>query len=256
MSRIHIRRIRIWQWPNLLSLDAALIAVCWQTAFAGGMVATGPTLVLALSVWLTYMADRLLDVAKRSEEQLLSIRHAFARHHHSRLWILWGVLLVADVLLALTCLSQQQLRHGLILLAVSLLYTALNQWLSKRFFPKELCVALIYAGGVIVFLEQTPPWPEVFAFALLCLCNCLMIGHKERRVDAALQVHSLSRFKGILPLALTLTGLAAIRTTPIILLPWLGLMTLTIFQNKISTECFRILADLALLLGPLAVWIG
>ena len=28
-------RIRLWQWPNLLALDAALIALVWQAAFAG-----------------------------------------------------------------------------------------------------------------------------------------------------------------------------------------------------------------------------
>ena len=67
--------IRLWQWPNLLAVDAALIALAWQAAFAaalGNEVSAAAQIVLGLSVWLTYMADRLFDVAKRPLQQLHS----------------------------------------------------------------------------------------------------------------------------------------------------------------------------------------
>ena len=75
-----------------------------------------------------------------------------------------------------------ELRNGAALLTLCLLYTALNQALSRRFFPKELCVAIIFAGGVIVFLLPSAClWAPAGALALLCLINCLMIGAKEQR---------------------------------------------------------------------------
>lgn len=84
--------IRLWQWPNLLALDAALIALAWQAAFAaalGNEVSAAAQIVLGLSVWLTYMADRLFDVAKRPLQQLHSTRHQFAKQHRKTLWRCW-----------------------------------------------------------------------------------------------------------------------------------------------------------------------
>ncbi|MFQ3271378.1 MAG: hypothetical protein ACI9A1_001702, partial [Lentimonas sp.] len=133
-------RIRIWQWPNLLALDAALIALVWQAAFAAALgfpVSTTAPVVLGLSVWLTYMADRLFDVARRPVEQLQAVRHRFAKQHARKLWTLWSCTLILNIGLAFTGLSINELCNGFILLAICLLYTGLNQALSRRFFPKE-----------------------------------------------------------------------------------------------------------------------
>ena len=189
--------IRIWQWPNLLAVDAALVALLWQAAFAAALgheVSVAAQIVLGVSVWLTYMADRLFDVAKRPLQQLHSTRHRFAKQHFRALWGVWCGALVTNIALALTELSIRELRNGAVLLALCLLYTALNQTLSRRFFPKEICVAIIFAGGVIVFLlPNAGIWLSAGSFALLCLINCLMIGAKEQQVDAALQVRSMAR---------------------------------------------------------------
>jgi hypothetical protein len=252
-------RIRLWQWPNLLALDAALIALVWQAAFAdalGHEVSVAAQSVLGLSVWLTYMADRLFDVAKRPPEQLHAIRHRFAKQHFGVIWGFWLCVLIANIGIALTGLSISELRNGLVLLTFCLLYTALNQALSRRFFPKELCVALIFAGGVIVFLLPSANlWPPACALALLCLTNCLMIGAKEQCIDAALQVRSLSRLPSPLihllevSCALSLCFLNQAWALPIGLS--LGaLLIIHACQKRLCVETFRVLTDSALLLGP------
>jgi len=256
-------RIRPWQWPNLLALDAALIALVWQAAFAAVIqheVSTTAQIVLGLSVWLTYMADRLFDVAKRPSEQLHALRHRFAKRHARVLWLLWSGTLLLNIGIALTGLSIHELRNGFILLTGCLLYTALNQALSRQFFPKEICVALIYTGGVIVFLlPNAALWKPSVALALLCLINCLMIGAKEHEIDAALQVRSMARFPTRLTLILKIIcGGTLCFLTPEWALPiglsLAALCILHIYNSRLSTEVYRVLADNALLVGPIIAW--
>ena len=53
-----------WLWPNLLSLDAPILAVLWQDflshRYAVPLRLPG-RLALFLTVWAIYVADRLLD---------------------------------------------------------------------------------------------------------------------------------------------------------------------------------------------------
>ena len=255
-------RIRLWQWPNLLAIDTALIALVWQGAFAATFeiqISAATQMVLGLSVWLTYMADRLFDVAKRPLQQLHSTRHQFAKQHRSTLWRVWWAVLINNIGIAFTGLSTHELRNGAMLLALCLVYTVLNQKLSRRLFPKEICVAIIYAGGVILFLiPNATLWAPAGALALLFLINCLMIGSKEQCIDDALQVSSLSRlptqFIIVLEIicALSLYCLDRVWALPI----GLSLGTILIIhlnQKRLPVETFRVLTDSALLIGPIAI---
>ncbi len=252
-------RIRLWQWPNLLALDAALIALIWQAAFAAALgyeLSSNARVVLGLSVWLTYMADRLFDVASRPIEQLHALRHRFAKQHTRRLWKLWSGTLLLNIGIALAGLTRSELYSGFILLTLCLLYTALNQKFSKHFFPKEICVALIYTGGVVVFLPQDPSlWLPAIALALLCLINCLMIGTKEHAIDAAMQVRSMTRFPKQLIFILKVLCAGSLYwlehewALPI----GLSLGTLCVvhaYHQRLSTETYRVLTDSLLLVGP------
>lgn len=256
-------KIQSWQWPNLLALDAALIAVAWQVVLAKGLGLTLPMaacIVLALSVWLTYLADRLFDVARRPMGQLLSVRHTFAKRHARGLWRIWAAILVVDVGIAWVGLPAVALQKGILLLLLCLIYTALNQKLSRRFFPKEAFVALIYTGGVVVF--QQAPIPTAFAwfFALLCLFNCLAIGVKETSIDARMQVHSIAplvaeRWLGAGALFLHL--LVILVAPPGAVAMSAGFLTLGllhIWRKRILVETFRVLADMSLLVPPV-VWL-
>jgi hypothetical protein len=166
--------------------------------------------------------------------------------------------LLITIGIALTGLTRTQLKYGTGLLILSLLYTLLNQTLSRRFFPKEICVSFIYAGGVIVFLlPHDPHWISVGSFALLCLANCLAIGAQEMQIDSALEVSSLSHWHpwltGFVELAcaLSLCFSARSQAWPIAL----ALAMLWIIQyhrQRLSIEVFRVFADSTLLIAPIA----
>ena len=251
--------IRLWQWPNILAIDTALIAILWQLSLARVLNAEidwAASAALGLSVWLTYVADRLLDVRSREKAALFSLRHQFAKRYRQALWYVWLVLLAINLLLA-TQLTVLQLKNGSLLLIFCLLYTASNQKLSRHFFPKEICVALIYAGGVIIFMPVACPLGFFGVFALLCLLNCLMIGAREKVIDAKMRVRSVAPLvaeRWLTPLALFGAGLAVWRGDEL----WLGLALsfgllglLHGLRNRISIEAFRVLADASLVLGAL-----
>jgi hypothetical protein len=255
--------VRLWQWPNLLGIDAALIAATWQLALAdarGQLLPVAACGVLALSVWLTYMADRLFDVACRPAEQLLSARHSFAKRQARRLWPIWGGVLASNLMLALLGLSLDSLKKGAWLLAFCIGYTLLNQLLSRRFFPKELCVALIFTGGVVVFQDRPYPWDFALFFALLCLLNCLIIGAKEKIIDTTMQVHSIAQFVAerwlggaalglhLLVILVAPPGAVAMSSSFLIL----GLLHL--LRGRLKVEKFRVLADTCLFIPPI-LWL-
>lgn len=255
--------IRIWQWPNILALDAALIAVAWQTVVSDAFsqpIGVNGQVILGLSVWLTYMADRLFDVNKRLHIDLLSHRHQFAKRHASAIWRCWWGLLLINVLLACITLTAVDLKSGFIVLAGCLCYTGLNQWLSRRFFPKELCVALIFAAGVLAFSSAAQQWGLFLHLSTLFLLNCLLVAGNEKQIDAALRVKSLTCIS--LPVicataALFITSAITALTIHSNLLiasscSALCLIALYIMRQRHSTECYRVLCDAALLAGPTA----
>ena len=60
-------------WLTVLSLDAPAVAVLWQLLFARSFHArlgASVTILLALVVWLIYVADRVLDALKAPAEYL------------------------------------------------------------------------------------------------------------------------------------------------------------------------------------------
>ena len=251
-------KIKFWQWPNVLAIDACAIALAWLWVFADAQSAqlsfTAYT-VLALSVWLTYLADRLFDAARRKEAQLLSTRHRFAKRNMRTLWLIWVFALLVNILIATTGLSQPQLGKGFALLLVCLTYTGFNHFLSKRFFPKELLVAFIFAGGSQVFLPEPTEWASVTSYILLCLINCLMIAWKEKSVDALLQVRSLTSVldsRWVYPVLASGIGLSLFSSCTLALLSsMLALCGIHFSRERWGREHFRVLCDTALLTGPL-----
>ena len=91
-----------WLWLHVLSLDAVIVALVAQEAFAWGAGATLSGVergLLALCAWLAYCGDRLLD-ARRLKGPVDSARHEFARMHAKPLSGAWGLGLLGAVLLA------------------------------------------------------------------------------------------------------------------------------------------------------------
>lgn len=256
----HTRKIdppQLWQWPNLLGIDATIIAVSWFWLFSPETdsfpLATGS--VLALSVWLTYLADRLMDVRKSKPVQPSSLRHRFTYKKRKELWRIWCFFLLLNIALALFLLSHTQLLRGSMLLLLTLGYTLLVQHFKLPYLLKEGLVAFIFTAGVIVFLDNPPAWPVLLILFLMYAGNCTLIGENERA--AVLKKASTDSPHPLKLSPFLLAGAACISITiaPLLLTSLIPLSILFATRRRFINETYRILADSALLSTPLIVLI-
>lgn len=189
------RRANWWQWPTVLSIDAPVVAVSWQLLLArvAGVELGWPApAVLALSVWLAYVADRWIEGWRLDADVMRTPRHHFYQRYRWPMAFAWLAAFVVDVMIAFARLSRADLIGGFVLIAAVAAYLLSHQHMHRHQSwraPKELCVAALLTGGVFVFLTQTPRisalTSPVVLFALLCFTNCALISVWESDVDRA-----------------------------------------------------------------------
>ncbi|WP_439628781.1 hypothetical protein [Gemmata sp.] len=242
-----------WLWPNVLALDAPVVAVVWQRFLAGTVGATVPasaSVALGLVVWGIYLLDRRLDAARPGFTQP---RHTFARRNPYLVTVLAFAALVAAALLAVT-LPWAYLEVGAVVAGLVAGYFGLVH-LTRAALPiaKESLVGVLFAAGVSVpLIASDAPlvaWlPSTFAFGLLCWLNCALIERWESGASGG----------AILPVLLALGVLLTGATSPAAVRGALGtsvalLLVLHAARHPTGTKHARVLADVALL-TPLAVY--
>lgn len=181
-------RIPWWMWPNVLSLDAPVVAVTWLYIFARewnvSYVERLLPWVLALVVWVVYAVDRLLDCQMNSNEAG-SLRHEFHRKHKKKFMIA-----ICAAVLMIAVLSLFVLQMAIIINATLPLAATAGFFLLSVFSPsqqrvsysKNLLAGYAFAWGVgagltgLLNLQQ--PFalarmfsPDMLAFGLLCVIN-------------------------------------------------------------------------------------
>jgi hypothetical protein len=166
-----------WLWPNLLSLDAPLIASLWQDVFArdaGVKLTLASRMALPLAVWLIYLVDRLLDTVK-GMPQNATARHAFYCVHRGACLLLTAVVALM-LCLSVLFLPPHILRNGLLVGCFIAAYLLLVHWFGTRRLPKEAVVGLLFAVGTALapFTRASPASELVFPallFGILCWAN-------------------------------------------------------------------------------------
>lgn len=178
-------------WLTVLSLDAPAVAVLWQLLFAQSFdvrLGAGVTVLLALVVWLIYVADRLLDALRGPAHSAEATRHMFYRRHR---WAFLFPLCAGSALaawLALTQLDVMLFGDGVVILLAVGVYLLIVHLVSPRrrsLLPKEMLVGILFAVGTCF-----PVWQQMtessakFAlpsavFAVLCWLNCAVIEYAE-----------------------------------------------------------------------------
>jgi len=170
----------------------------WQGFLAYGFstpLQPAGRLVLFLTVWAIYLADRLLD-ARKPPTQPEPARHRYYRRHSNFSTALLAVVVVSDAAIATLRLRPAILRDGLIPLAGVLLYLVANHFAGKSIaVPKEIAAALLFTGGTFVAAWAVLPCPQLAwaacAFFVLCLANMIAIEAWETREP---QPHPLTRW--------------------------------------------------------------
>jgi hypothetical protein len=186
-----------WLWPNVLNLDAPMVAVLWQVLLArsaGVRLNPFEPLVLALTVWLVYLADNLMDTLRPPVGHWEPPRKIFYRTH----WRtgLWLAVLVALALIGCgsRLLWASTLRGGVQLSFAVLGYFSLIHLMPvnwRREWPREIVVAILFALGTFgaVWLaagrHAAPLLAPAVIFMLLCWANCSVIETWEWQASGA-----------------------------------------------------------------------
>jgi hypothetical protein len=173
-----------WLVPNLLALDAPLVAAVWQRFLGdafGVPVPVAATVALTAAVWAIYLLDRGFDAAGGAAE---TDRHRFAGRH-----LRWFVGFCADA--ALVAFGTARLlppsywvAGGAVAAGVGLYLAAVHATGWNLGQAKEPLVAVGFAAGVTLPLtvgDVAPAdWlPAAGAFAGLCGLNCRLIARWE-----------------------------------------------------------------------------
>jgi putative flippase GtrA len=255
----------LWLWPNLLSLDAPLIAVLWQGFLAylfSFPLRPAARLVLGLTVWAIYLLDRLLD-ARKPPSLDEPARHRYYRRHSKRMLALLALVGACDASIAILWLRPAILRDGLIPLAGVLVYLgAFHLGYQPVKIPKEIAAAILFTVGIFLTAWTSIPAPQLLgpavAFFLLCLANMVAIEAWEWRELASQSpaIHPITRWLDrtyllwvpVAVLVCVLEGRSewyssiAVSAGACVLLFWMG--------RRLSLEARRALVD-GVLLSPL-----
>jgi hypothetical protein len=188
-------RVALWLWPNVLNLDAPLVAVLWQFLLAGStMVRLNPyePWALGLAVWLIYIADHLIDTARPASGEWEPPRKTFFRRHWRKGFALGVAVGLALALCGSRLLRTSTMRGGLQLSFAVVGYFILTHLMPARWrirWPREVLVALLFTLGTFgaVWLGNgrnfAPLAVPAAIFMLLCWMNCSLIETWEWEAD-------------------------------------------------------------------------
>lgn len=179
-----------WMWPHLLSLDAPAVAVLWQLLFVKVLharVAPVATEVLALVIWLIYVADRILDSYQADQNAREPLRHQFYRAYRKAFLLPFFAVLLFTAWTCYADLGLRIRRDGLWLASLVGLYLMLVHAVggkARGWFPKELAVAILFGAGTLMPVAIRVPFhlffllPFLLFFSVLWM-NTLLIEYSE-----------------------------------------------------------------------------
>lgn len=270
------KKVPWWLWPNLLSLDAPVVALAWFWMFAEtwGVRSLPPTLAvsLALAVWAVYALDRILDSRNATPRRALQKRHQF--HRKFRWYFLSAVLLavVWSLYASLALLSQTALLYGCFIVLLCVAYFVLvvasagreSTGLLKNFiagmtFSYGTAAGVHSYSPLLSFTEMLFSW-EVAAFGALCALNMTAIdfweleGEEEEDASALLGTLTLMLAAVSFYLALS-SGMWAKPFHYAIIAGTGGIYWLNRAKGQFDQNARRLWVDLVLLAPVLLFWV-
>ncbi|MGJ8645104.1 MAG: UbiA family prenyltransferase [Luteolibacter sp.] len=270
----------LWLYPNLLGLDAPVVAVVWQWLFAKSFGINFPPifhLILGLSAWCIYLADRIYDASSGMNPENGTDRMRFTSRHLRILLLVLVVATVVNVLLIVSHVPLHLIVSGLAtasLLAVYYLIRLKCTSRIKSIIPREILCGMLFSLGCAITPHAYDTanrhplafWIAVGSFGIVCSAACILISLWERDEDLAMNDNSIAtdHSKTGKSMALALPTLMLLCIPAAIFGNWhiyasvalsvLCLFLMLRFQEHLSKPQLRVLAD-AVLLSPLIfIW--
>lgn len=248
----------LWLLPNVLSLDAPLVAVVWQDFIARAYhveLRPAARIVLFLTVWGIYILDRLLD-ARRKPSVGDPPRHRFARRHVRLLATLFVLVIAADTVVTFLRLRPTVLHNGVLVMAAVGLYLLAVHIGPRNRLLKAVAVAALFTAGTFLVAWTNSPAPlqtltaPAFAMFLLALANLAGVDTEEaddEEYSAPVSGHTLALWLlGCVVLAMVVWKRGPVFFAPVALSAAL-LMLLHATRRRLSAEQHHVLLDAALL---------
>jgi hypothetical protein len=237
-----------WLWPNLLALDAPIVALVWQDYLARHFALTlhpAGRAVLALTVWAIYLLDHLVDVRHPVPESERP-RHDFCRRHIREIAAILPLILGVDFLVACSWVRPTVFEYGFFVSVGVVIYFA--AFPLRRFGHaawKKPVAGFLFTAGIflVAWVSSSNPWNTLgwsaIAFFGLCLANLLMVesweqGRESKYTWIVMAILSICCLRWFWPAAMSAGALAI----------------LSLGASRISTQARCVLAD-AVLLSPL-----
>ncbi len=136
--------------------------------------------ILALSVWIIYTIDHIIDGLKNKHHAVI-YRHRFHYENIKIISISVGVFSIVDALLCILFLDNMIIYLGMVLTMLVFIYFGIVFFIKNKksiFIQKEIIIAFIYTSGIflspLVWYGKVPTYP-----ALLVIFNIFMLAWLE-----------------------------------------------------------------------------
>jgi hypothetical protein len=171
------------RYINILSLDVvfgSVMVAIFACKVLDVEIQVWWLVIIALTVWVMYTADHLLD-AWQGKEQVTIRRHRFHFKNVKRILPLWITAAITSIILSLLVLDREIIYLG-VMLGISILIYFGSVYFNKEkrpyFLQKELFIALIYVIGIwlapIVWDGTNPD-----SMILLIIANLVLLAWAE-----------------------------------------------------------------------------
>jgi hypothetical protein len=246
--------------------------VLWQVLLARELsvhVKPGEPVVLALCVWLVYVADRVLDALHPLLGDWEPARKSFYRRH-LRIAAIVGLCLLSTIIPLAYCILRRSTFYAGLTLAIPLLFyfTLIHlspvRWRAR--WPRELVVACLFTSGTFLAIwssndrNSSSLWAPAILFFLLCWANCSAIETWEWQRNVLSEDSAPSRSTRWAARCLAVLGvviacmallmgylaLAPIGFAGAALLSGIGLALLARWRSHLPMNALRVSVDLAL----------
>jgi hypothetical protein len=201
--------MKIYRTLHFLSLDIVLGALA-TSFFASQLFASDPGwiwyITLALTVWLLYTGDHMLDALKNRKKIERELHYFIMKNRKSLVWSM-GLVAVVNMLLIFNLLDQELMKYALFLAGLVLLFYAMRHVFRKNrllSIPGEVFVLLLYLAGTwmgpAVAKEggfEAGQGMIALIFIGVLLMNLGVISLYDMKLDSRMGITSLANLLGM-----------------------------------------------------------